>query len=182
TRAQRRRLWLRDGGCSYPGCHTPASWCRAHHVRHWADGGPSDLGNAALLCGNHHTVVHRRRLWATVHRKPGADGRHVTWHLHPGSYDEAVRAIRERERRQRLRERRRAAAIFRAHHLPEVQHAIWQHHDDLDAWHRTDPETMPCDDETWTSAGDDTWTNAGENLGWVASASVDPAPASATVV
>ena len=33
----------------------PASWTRAHHVLHWADGGPSDLDNAALFCQGHHT-------------------------------------------------------------------------------------------------------------------------------
>ena len=26
---------------------------------HWADGGPTDTTNAALLCGRHHTLVHR---------------------------------------------------------------------------------------------------------------------------
>ncbi|MGL5819426.1 MAG: DUF222 domain-containing protein [Phycicoccus sp.] len=153
TRAQRRRLWLRDGGCSYPGCHVPSSWCRAHHVRHWADGGPSDLENAALLCTNHHTLVHQRRLWAQVHEKSSGHGRHVVWNLRPGSYDEAMDAIRGRERRQRLRERRRAEALSCAHHLPEVQRAIWQHEDDLEAWYATDPDTMQCDDEPWTNAG-----------------------------
>ncbi len=28
--------------------------------------GPTDLGNLALLCGRHHTVVHERGLTATV--------------------------------------------------------------------------------------------------------------------
>ncbi|MGL5866848.1 MAG: HNH endonuclease [Dermatophilaceae bacterium] len=153
TRAQRRRLWLRDGGCSYPGCHLPAAWCRAHHVQHWADGGASDLGNAALLCSSHHTLVHQRRLWAQVHEKSDGDGRHVIWNLRPGSYDDAMHAIRERDRRHSLQERRRAQALDDAHRLPEVQRAIWQHHDDLDAWYATDPETMPCDGETWTNAG-----------------------------
>ncbi|GGB88521.1 HNH nuclease [Knoellia flava TL1] len=47
TRGQRRMLWHRDGLCTFPGCTTPAAWAQAHHVVHWADGGPSDLGNAA---------------------------------------------------------------------------------------------------------------------------------------
>jgi hypothetical protein len=54
TPAQVKRLWLRDGGCTYPGCATPAQWCDAHHLTHWADGGPTSLENAALLCGRHH--------------------------------------------------------------------------------------------------------------------------------
>ena len=58
TPAQTRRLWLRDGGCTYPGCDAPPQWTDGHHLLHWADHGPSDLGNAALLCERHHTVVH----------------------------------------------------------------------------------------------------------------------------
>ena len=58
TRAQRRRLWRRDRTCTFPGCDKPASWIKAHHVLHWADGGLSDIDNAALLCQDHHTFVH----------------------------------------------------------------------------------------------------------------------------
>jgi hypothetical protein len=75
TPGQRRLLWRRDGGCSFPGCTVPATWTEAHHVRHWVDGGPTDISNAALLCGRHHTEVHTRALTATI----AADG--VTWHL-----------------------------------------------------------------------------------------------------
>ena len=32
----------------------------------WADGGLSDIDNAALLCQRHHTFVHTRRLWGDV--------------------------------------------------------------------------------------------------------------------
>ncbi|MGL4178702.1 MAG: HNH endonuclease signature motif containing protein, partial [Dermatophilaceae bacterium] len=97
TRAQRRRLWLRDGGCTYPGCTAPGAWCRAHHVRHWADSGPTDIDNAALLCERHHTLVHQRRLWARVRELPDDHGRYVTWDLHHGSYDRALNAINQRE-------------------------------------------------------------------------------------
>ncbi|QKE83889.1 HNH endonuclease signature motif containing protein [Arthrobacter sp. NEB 688] len=87
TRGQRRHLLLRDRGCTYPGCTAPAAWTRAHHVHHWADGGPTDITNAALLCERHHTHVHRRRLWAEVHQHPDDHGTHVTWDLTPHSYD-----------------------------------------------------------------------------------------------
>ncbi len=87
TRAQRRHLWLRDRGCTWPGCTAPPAWARAHHVRHWADDGPTDTTNAALLCQRHHTTVHRRRLWAEVRQRPDDNGRHVTWDLVDGSYD-----------------------------------------------------------------------------------------------
>ncbi|HET9021504.1 MAG TPA: HNH endonuclease [Ornithinibacter sp.] len=94
TRAQRRRLWRRDRGCTYPGCTAPAAWSRAHHVVHWADHGPSDIGNAALLCQRHHTRVHQRRLVAQVNEKPDDLGRHVVWDLADGSYDRHLERLR----------------------------------------------------------------------------------------
>ena len=81
TEGQIRALWLRDGGCTFPGCTAPAAWCEGHHLWHWADGGPSDLDNAALLCERHHTVVHQRRLLGRV------ESGMVAWDLTPGSYD-----------------------------------------------------------------------------------------------
>ena len=75
TPGQRRLLWRRDGGCSFPGCTIPATWTEAHHVTHWVDGGATDVSNAALLCQRHHTEVHARGLTGTV----TAEG--VTWHL-----------------------------------------------------------------------------------------------------
>ncbi|WP_433268096.1 DUF222 domain-containing protein [Micromonospora vinacea] len=55
----RRALVLRDGGCAFPGCDRPPRWCAAHHLRHWADGGPTSLHNAVLLCGHHHRHIHQ---------------------------------------------------------------------------------------------------------------------------
>ncbi len=95
TPAQTRRLWLRDGGCTYPGCDAPPQWADAHHLIHWADLGPSDLDNAALLCDRHHTIVHNRRYAGRVVRD--GDGERVEWDLTRGSYDEllARRAAQE---------------------------------------------------------------------------------------
>lgn len=59
NRAQRRALACRDGGCTFPGCDVPASWCDAHHVRPWGAGRLTDLSNLALLCRFHHGVTHR---------------------------------------------------------------------------------------------------------------------------
>ncbi|MCZ7376066.1 HNH endonuclease signature motif containing protein [Micromonospora sp. WMMC250] len=58
TGALRRALVLRDGGCAFPGCDRPPRWCNAHHIHHWADGGPTNLTNAVLLCGHHHRHIH----------------------------------------------------------------------------------------------------------------------------
>lgn len=59
TGAVRRALNLRDRGCAFPGCDRPPSWCDGHHIVSWADGGTTSLDNGVLLCGHHHTVVHR---------------------------------------------------------------------------------------------------------------------------
>ncbi|GAA2163379.1 HNH endonuclease signature motif containing protein [Humibacillus xanthopallidus] len=74
TRSQRLALAVRDKGCTWQGCTMPPSWCDAHHVTHWASGGPTNLLNAALLCPRHHTAVHDRILNATV------TDTGVTWH------------------------------------------------------------------------------------------------------
>jgi hypothetical protein len=51
-------LVARDRGCAFPACTRPPEWCHAHHIKHWADGGPTDLENLVLLCGYHHRIVH----------------------------------------------------------------------------------------------------------------------------
>lgn len=58
TAAQRRALAARDGGCVHPGCSVVPHRCVAHHIRHWRDGGPTDLSNLVLLCDYHHRQVH----------------------------------------------------------------------------------------------------------------------------
>ena len=58
----RAALEARDRGCVIPGCGAPRRWCDAHHVIHWADGGPTSLANLALLCDRHHTLVHEGRV------------------------------------------------------------------------------------------------------------------------
>jgi hypothetical protein len=59
TRAQRRALAVRDGGCVFPGCDLPATWTDAHHVTPWEAGGLTDMANLASLCRHHHGVTHR---------------------------------------------------------------------------------------------------------------------------
>ncbi len=60
NRQQRRALTTRDGGCVFPGCDAPTSWCDAHHVIWWNDNGGTDISNLASLCRYHHGVTHRR--------------------------------------------------------------------------------------------------------------------------
>lgn len=56
--AQRKALNLRDTECRFPGCDRPPPWCDGHHIRHWVDGGPTNLDNLVLLCRRHHRLVH----------------------------------------------------------------------------------------------------------------------------
>lgn len=56
--AVRRAVIVRDRTCRFPGCDRPHAWCDAHHVEHWADGGPTALRNLVLLCRRHHRMVH----------------------------------------------------------------------------------------------------------------------------
>jgi Domain of unknown function (DUF222)/HNH endonuclease len=56
--AIRRGVIVRDRHCTFPGCDRPPGWCDAHHVVHWADGGPTSLANLILLCRRHHRLVH----------------------------------------------------------------------------------------------------------------------------
>ncbi len=64
-RAARRGMVHRDGGCVFPGCDRPPSWCDVHHCKHWRDGGRTDFRNGALLCRRHHTFLHHRNWYIT---------------------------------------------------------------------------------------------------------------------
>lgn len=57
SKALRRALRVRDGGCCFPGC-TRRGYLEAHHVQHWAHGGPTDLENLLLFCRKDHMRVH----------------------------------------------------------------------------------------------------------------------------
>lgn len=57
-----RALVARDRRCVVEGCRRRPAQCAAHHVRHWADGGGTDLDNLVLLCHQHHHDHHDRAL------------------------------------------------------------------------------------------------------------------------
>jgi len=56
--ALRRALEHRDRGCRFPGCHS--RFTQGHHIRHWAEGGPTTFSNLTLLCRWHHRAVHEK--------------------------------------------------------------------------------------------------------------------------
>jgi uncharacterized protein DUF222 len=55
--AQRLEIRRRDKGCRFPGC-THTEFTDVHHVRHWVDGGLTDVDNLVELCDQHHRCVH----------------------------------------------------------------------------------------------------------------------------
>jgi len=54
---QRKALGIRDQHCRAEGCQVPATWCDAHHVKPWSQGGKTDLATGILLCGHHHRSI-----------------------------------------------------------------------------------------------------------------------------
>ncbi len=79
TAEQRVALIARDKGCAFPGCTCVPAWTDAHHIRHWANGGPTVMNNLVLLCRSHHRLMHRKAgfvgKWAIrigVDNKPGS--------------------------------------------------------------------------------------------------------------
>jgi Domain of unknown function (DUF222)/HNH endonuclease len=80
--ALRRALHARDRVCRFPGCGS-RRFVDAHHIDHWAHGGPTDLDNLVQLCGAHHRLLHeggyrieRRSGGGLCFRRP--DGRTIS--------------------------------------------------------------------------------------------------------
>lgn len=83
----RKTLTNRDKGCRFPGCWR-TRWTHAHHITHWADGGPTNLDNLITLCGYHHRLIHRRH-W-TIDGNPNHK---VTFHTEWGTPHEPIRRV-----------------------------------------------------------------------------------------
>jgi Domain of unknown function (DUF222)/HNH endonuclease len=58
NRRLRRALEHRHPACAVPGCGATRG-LHAHHIRHWQDGGPTELANLVLVCPYHHRLHHR---------------------------------------------------------------------------------------------------------------------------
>lgn len=99
---QRTALAVRDGGCLWPDCDRPPSWCEAHHIDPWSHGGRTDLDRGVLVCRFHHLQLHNGG-WKIVVREgryrlegPPGSGKPSTW------LDTKSRALREHLARDRV--------------------------------------------------------------------------------
>jgi len=61
TTPQRVALVARDGGCRWPGCERDASYCEAHHIDPYSEGGRTDVDRGILLCRFHHMHLHHHK-------------------------------------------------------------------------------------------------------------------------
>ncbi len=87
----RKAVIVRDACCVK--CGAPPSHTQVHHIKSWADGGPTDLDNGCLLCQRCHTQVHHHG-WDIV---MGFD-RHP-WLVPPASIDPQRRPLPAYNRR-----------------------------------------------------------------------------------
>ncbi|MGA1838195.1 DUF222 domain-containing protein [Herbiconiux sp. 11R-BC] len=71
TAAQNRALAARDGGCVWPDCDRPPSFCETHHADEWVSKdhppGRTDIDNGVLLCHFHHSHLHKSSWKLTMH-------------------------------------------------------------------------------------------------------------------
>ena len=68
-----RALKHRDRECQFSGCGA-RRYLQAHHIRHWEQGGPTELDNLVLVCFFHHKLVHEYG-WRIKREKDGT----VVW-------------------------------------------------------------------------------------------------------
>jgi hypothetical protein len=75
NRRLRRALEHRHPTCAVPGCGATRG-LHAHHIRHWEDGGPTELSNLVLVCPYHHRLHHRGviTIAGPAHRLTVTDG------------------------------------------------------------------------------------------------------------
>ncbi len=98
TPAQRVALSVRDQGCVFPGCDIPAILCHAHHVIPWEQGGPTELGNLALLCPHHHNLVEPAKTGPNENRWTVQIGAEYVPELLPPAYLDPARKPRRHQR------------------------------------------------------------------------------------
>jgi hypothetical protein len=59
SEGERLALHAREGGCTFPDCPAPPSFCEVHHLIDYVDGGETRLSNGTLACrfDHHHRIA-----------------------------------------------------------------------------------------------------------------------------
>ena len=63
--AQRRALFARDRGCTFPDCPKTAAESEIHHATEWIHGGKTDVDTMTVVCGYHNNEAPRMG-WQTL--------------------------------------------------------------------------------------------------------------------
>lgn len=74
TGAAREAATLLVHHCDHAGCDLPEEFCEVDHITEWSDHGATDQINAAVDCGYHNRLKHRRRFST----RRATDGRRYT--------------------------------------------------------------------------------------------------------
>ena len=67
---QRIVLYVKERGCSHPGCTIPAYPCEVHHDPAYVTTGTTDIHGLSLRCGPHHQLITNNG-WKTCKRHDG---------------------------------------------------------------------------------------------------------------
>jgi Domain of unknown function (DUF222) len=78
---QRKALFARDRGCTFPGCDRTAAQSEIHHTTDWAAGGSTDLDSMAIACGHHNNHAPKMG-WHTVMIDGIPHWQPPPWHPH----------------------------------------------------------------------------------------------------
>jgi hypothetical protein len=96
--AQRLALNATQGGCVWPGCEKPPSFCEVHHIDEWSANGKTDVLDGVLLCKHHHVLLHSNG-WR-IHREGSPGSRYEIsryenryWITPPSSIDPERRPL-----------------------------------------------------------------------------------------
>lgn len=82
TKKQRIAIGAREGGCIWPSCTAPISWCEYHHIDHWSeDHGRTDVDDGVPLCRKCHLRLHNQG-WRIRRERDPVTGIDTYW-LHP---------------------------------------------------------------------------------------------------
>lgn len=65
TAVQRRALFARDRGCSFPGCDKTPSQSQVHHAPEWTKNGQTNVDTMTVTCGYHNNEAPRQG-WETL--------------------------------------------------------------------------------------------------------------------